>query len=148
MAAFHSEWHRRNMRGGCPRDQDFASAIWREAPGRRKLREWRRYAVAQGYSTMPCTPRAEIERRAVGDFYIGVASVLAIVLSAAIGITATIALGKNPLGPDRVLANAAGTQRSADDYVEGLAKLGITKIGCFRHAPQSPYPPTCSQDGQ
>jgi hypothetical protein len=43
---------------------------------------------------------------------------LAIVVSVVIGVAATVALGKNPLGPDRVLANAADTLGSADDYVE------------------------------
>src|SRR5262245_10866448 len=140
---FHSESRRRKMRGGCPPAQEyFGSASWREGFGRRKLRDWGRYVV-QRRSAIPCTPRAEIEGPTISDFYIGVLSVLAIVLSVVIGMAATVALGKNPVGPDRVLANATGDPGSADDYVEGLAKLGITKISCFRHAPQSARPPTC-----
>ena len=99
-------------------------------------------------SAILCTPRAEIDSPTISDFYIGVLSVLAIVLSVVIGMAATVALGKNPVGPDRVLANAAGAPGSADDYVEGLARLGIVKISCFRPAPQSAYPPMCPQDGR
>jgi hypothetical protein len=142
------EFHSEPRRGGCPDDREyFGSAIWREASGRRRLRDWGRFAVAQRHSAIPCTRRAEIESRTVSDFYIGVLSVLAIVLSVAIGMAATVALGKNPLGPDHVVTNTAGAPGSVDDYVEGLARLGIVKIGCFRHAQQSAHPPTCSHDG-
>jgi hypothetical protein len=142
----NSAWHRREIRSGCPRDQGFfVPGIWREASGRRKLLEWGRYAVAQGHSQIPCTPHAEMEHQAIGDFRIGVLSVFAIVLSAVIGIAATIALGNNPVSPDRVPAHAAGAPDSVDDYVQGLAKLGIIKVGCFRHARQSAHPARCSQ---
>src|SRR5262252_9230835 len=68
----------------------------------------------QRRSAIPCTPRAEIESRTISDFYVGVLSVLAIVLSVVIGMAATVALGKNPVGPDRVLANATGDPGNAD----------------------------------
>src|SRR5262249_5960924 len=146
---FHSESRRRKVRGGCPCVHEyFGAAIWRDASSSRHLREWRRHAIAQGHLAVACTPLAEIESRTISDFYIGVLSVLAIVLSVVIGMAATVALGKNPVVPDRVLANATGDPGSADDYVEGLAKLGITKISCFRHAPQSAHPPTCLQNGR
>src|SRR5262245_30656308 len=70
-------------------------------------------------------------RRTTNDFYAGVLCVLciiAIVLSAVIGVAATVALGKNPLGPDRALANAVGGPGGADDYVEGLERLGTVLI--------------------
>src|SRR5262249_43008552 len=85
-----------------------------------------------------------IESRTISDFYIGVLSVLAIVLSVVIGMAATVGLGKNPVGPDRVLAN--GDPGSADDYIEGLARLGIVKLHCVRHAHQLDHAPTCSQE--
>jgi len=143
---FHSESRRRKLRERCPHDWEyFASDISREASGRRKFRDWGRYVV-QRRSAIPCTPRAEIESRTISDFYIGVLSVLAVVLSVVIGMAATVALGKNPVGSDRVLANATGDPGSADDYVEGLARLGIVKVHCVRHPQQSAHPPTCSQD--
>src|SRR5262249_60684146 len=107
---FHSESRRRQLRDRCPHDwEHFASAISREGSIGGKLRHVERSAIL-------CTPRAEIESRTISDFYIGVLSVLAIVLSVVIGMAATVALGKNPVGPDRVLANAAGAPGSADDY--------------------------------
>src|SRR5262245_66094209 len=134
---FHSESRRRKMRGGCPPAQEyFGSASWREGFGRRELRDWGRYVV-QRRSAIPCTPRAEIESPTISDFYIGVLSVLAIVLSVVIGMAATVALGKNPMRPDRVLANVTDGPGSADDYVEGLARLGIVKVHCVRYPQQS-----------
>jgi len=137
---FHSESRSRKLRGRCPHDgEHFASAISREGSNRGKSR----YVVR---SAILCTPRAEIESRTISDFYIGVLSVLAIVLSVVIGMAATVGLDKNPVGPDRVLAN--GDPGSADDYIEGLARLGIVKLHCVRHAHQLDHAPTCSQDDQ
>ena len=138
---FHSESRRRKLRGRCPHGEHFASAISREGSSRGKSR----YVVR---SAILCTSRAEIESRTISDFYIGVLSVLAIVLSVVIGMAETVALGKNPTRPDRVLSNTTSDPGSADDYVEGLAQLGITKINCFRPSHQSAHPPSCSQDGR
>src|SRR5215468_1596340 len=81
--AFHSESRRRKMRCRWPHDgEHFASAISREGSNRGKSR----YIVR---SAILCTPRAEIESRTISDFYIGVLSVLAIVLSVVIGMAAT-----------------------------------------------------------
>jgi hypothetical protein len=114
-AEFHSESRGRKMRGRCPDDREYlVPAIWREASGRR----WGRFAVARRHSATPCTRSKEIKRPATSNFYVGVLCMLAIVVSVVIGVAATVALGKNPLGPDRVLANAADTLGSADDYVE------------------------------
>ena len=51
-----------------------------------------------------------------------------IMLAAAIVITAAIEPVGNPPRSDPGLAKGAGIPADADDYVEGLAKLGIAKF--------------------
>jgi hypothetical protein len=77
-----------------------------------------------------CTPHRGTESNPVGDWLIGLGCVLALVVAVAVGNGATIAVGKNPLRPDRVLTNAITPQGDAD-YVEGLARLGIVRLPCF-----------------
>jgi hypothetical protein len=75
-------------------------------------------------------PHRPVDIKPVGDWLIALSCPLAIILAAAIGITATIAVGKNPLRPDRTPAHASGASKD-DDYVQGLAKLGIARLPCF-----------------
>src|ERR1700682_6337725 len=70
------------------------------------------------------------DTKPVGDWFIGLGCLVAIVLAVVVGNAATIAVGKNPLEPDRMLTHAAGAPGKADDYVEGLAKLGIARLPC------------------
>jgi len=93
------------------------------------LREWGGSVVAQGQSAAldRWASRRRVEDRPVADWLVGVGSLAAIALAIAMGITATIVLGKNPVEPDRILANAADAG-DADDYVGGLARLGIANI--------------------
>jgi hypothetical protein len=75
------------------------------------------------------------DTKPVGDWFIGLGCLVAIVLAVVVGNAATIAVGKNPLEPDRMLTHAAGAPSKADDYVEGLAKLGIARLPCSPAAP-------------
>jgi hypothetical protein len=75
-----------------------------------------------------CTPSRS---KPIGNWLIGLGCLLAIVVAVAAGNGATIAVGKNPLRPDRVLTNAITLQGDADHYVEGLARLGIVRLPCF-----------------
>jgi hypothetical protein len=73
-----------------------------------------------------------IENRLSDDWPLYVALLPAVLASAAIGITAALALGTaGPWHPST--ADAAGVKATpaADDYVEGLAKLGIAKLPGF-----------------
>jgi len=94
------------------------------------------FAIAPQRSTTMhrCTPHRGTESKPVGDWLIGLGCPLAIVVAVAVGIGATIAVGKNPLRPDRVLTNAITLQGDADRYVEGLARLGIVRLPCSRGA--------------
>jgi hypothetical protein len=109
------------------------------ASDRRKLREWGGSVVAQRQSATPArwASRRRVEDRPVADWLVGVGSLAAIALAIAMGITATIVLGKNPVEPDQILTNAAGDAGDADDYVAGLARLGIADIPGFPRAPPS-----------
>ena len=80
------------------------------------------------------SPGRRVERLAA-DWPIYVALLPAVVASAAIGITAAIALGTaNSWHPSP--ANAAGEKATpaTDDYVEGLAKLGIVHLPRYEPA--------------
>jgi hypothetical protein len=82
--------------------------------------------------------------RPIADWHIAIALVLAVVWAVAVGMAATIALGKNPAGPDRAAANAAGAPAEADGYVEGLERLGIVAIRGFGDPLRAPRPAACS----
>ena len=84
------------------------------------------------------------EPKPVGDWFIGLGCLVAIVLAVVVGTAATIAVGKNPLEPDRMLAHAVSAPSRADDYVEGLAKLGIARLPCSPAAPTT-RSQTCSR---
>jgi hypothetical protein len=139
------------MRNQRPPDREcLARAIRREgsASDRRKFRELGGSVLAQRRSAtmLRGAPCRQAEHRVVTDWLIGITSLAAILLAVAIGITATIALGKNPAKPDSVLTNTVSTPGDADGYVEGLARLGIVKISCFPRAPRSGQSPKCSHD--
>jgi len=82
------------------------------------------------------SPGRRVENRLADDWPVYIALLPAILASAAIGITAAIALGtanswhQNP-------AEAAGVKATpaADDYVEGLARLGIATLPRYEPAP-------------
>lgn len=82
------------------------------------------------------SPGRSIENRLADDWPIYLAFLPAVLTSAAIGITAAFALGtaspwhRSPTDAADVKAAAA-----ADDYVEGLARLGIASIP--RHEPSA-----------
>jgi hypothetical protein len=80
--------------------------------------------LAQQRSTnlSAAAPPRRAKTKSVGDWFIGLSCLLALVLAVAIGNAATLAAGKNPLEPDGKLANAVSAPNNADDYVEGLAK--------------------------
>ncbi len=90
-------------------------------------------------------PHRPAKTQPVGDWLIGLSCLLAMVLVVAIGYTATIAVGKNPLEPDRMLAHAVSAPSEADDYVEGLAKLGIVRLPCSPAALPTTRSQTCSR---
>jgi len=96
----------------------------------------------------PVAPHRRADSKSAGDWLMGGRCLLAIVLPSAIGLTATIAVGNNPLRPDRVVANAISAPGDADDYVEGLARLGIAKLPCLPGALPSTRSQTCSQHGR
>ncbi len=75
------------------------------------------------------SPSRSIENRLSDDWPVYVALLPAVLASAAIGITAAIALGTASSWHQRP-ADAAGLKAApeADDYVEGLARLGIAKL--------------------
>lgn len=78
------------------------------------------------------SPGRSIENRLSDDWPVYVALLPAVLASAAIGITAAIALGTGSSwhqGP----ADAAGVKATpaTDDYVEGLARLGIAKLPSY-----------------
>jgi hypothetical protein len=82
------------------------------------------------------SPGRRVENRLADDWPIYLAFLPAILASAAIGITAAIALGTaSPW--HRSPADAADVEAAvaADDYVEGLARLGIASIP--RHEPSA-----------
>jgi hypothetical protein len=76
------------------------------------------------------SPDPHPENRLPDDWLVYVAFLPAILASAAIGITAAIALGTASSWNQSAASDAAGLKAAAeaDDYVEGLAKLGIATI--------------------
>jgi hypothetical protein len=96
----------------------------------------------------PVAPHRRADSKSAGDRLTGVGCLLAIGLPIAIDLTATIAVGNNPLRPDRVLANAVSAPGDADDYVEGLARLGIARLPCLPGALPSTRSQACSQHGR
>jgi hypothetical protein len=99
----------------------------------------------QGSTTMFAgAPQRRAKTKPVGDWFIGLSCLLALVLAVVIGNAATIAVGKNPLEPDRMLAHAVSAPSKTDDYVEGLAKLGIARLPCFPAA-STTRSQTCSR---
>jgi hypothetical protein len=80
------------------------------------------------------SPARRVEHRLADDWPFYVAFLPAALASAAIGITAAIALGTTGSWPQKI-SDDAGVKAAArtDDYVEGLARLGIAKLP--RHEP-------------
>jgi hypothetical protein len=76
------------------------------------------------------SPSRRVENRLTDDWPLYVALLPAALASAAIGITAAVALGTASSWHQRVPLDAMGLKATpkADDYVEGLAKLGIARI--------------------
>jgi len=76
------------------------------------------------------SPGRRVENRLTDDWPLYVALLPAALASVAIGITAVIALGTASSWHQRMTPDAAGVKAApeADDYVEGLAKLGIARI--------------------
>jgi hypothetical protein len=76
------------------------------------------------------SPGPRVEDRLTDDWPLYVALLPAALASAAIGITAVIALGTASSWHQRMTPDAAGVKAApeVDDYVEGLAKLGIARI--------------------
>jgi hypothetical protein len=75
------------------------------------------------------SPGRSIENRLSDDWPVYVALLPAVLASAAIGITAAIALGTASSWHQRP-ADGAGVKAAlaTDDYVEGLARLGIANL--------------------
>ncbi len=98
-------------------------------PGSSHDPSWFRHRAAtiNDHAPLHATSRS----KPIGNWLIGLGCLLAIVVAVAVGNGATIAVGKNPLRPDRVLTNAITLQGDADHYVEGLARLGIVRLPCF-----------------
>jgi hypothetical protein len=95
-------------------------------------------AAQQRSTTVSAGPRSRLaEPKPVGDWAIGFGSLIAIVLAVAIGNAATITAGKNPLAPDRLPAHTVSVPSKTDDYVEGLAKLGIATLACAAATPKA-----------
>src|SRR5260370_29654764 len=90
-------------------------------------------------------PHRPAKTQPVGDWLISLSCLLAIVLAVTIGAMATIAAGKNPLGPDLMLPHAVSAPSEADDYVEGLAKLGIARLPCSPATLPTTRSQTCSR---
>ncbi len=76
------------------------------------------------------SPDRRAENRFTDDWPVYVAFLPAILASAAIVITAAIALGTASSWNHNIASDAVGVKATpeADDYVEGLARLGIAKI--------------------
>jgi hypothetical protein len=76
------------------------------------------------------SPGPRVEDRLTDDWPLYVALLPAALASAAIGLTAVIALGTASSWPRPMTPGAAGVKATpaTDNYVEGLAKLGIAKI--------------------
>jgi len=75
------------------------------------------------------SPGRRVENRLADDWPIYLAFLPAVVASAAIGITAAIALGTaSPWHLSTADAADVNATAAADDYVEGLARLGIATI--------------------
>src|ERR1700694_2329563 len=74
-------------------------------------------------------PGRRAENRPADDWPIYLAFLPAVLASAAIGITAAIALGTaSPWHQSPADAADVNATAAADDYVEGLARLGIASI--------------------
>jgi hypothetical protein len=82
---------------------------------------------------MACEPSLRHnEERPITDRLLGFACVGAIVLTIVIGVTASIAVGENPLG--REPAYAASIPGEMDDYFDGLVRLGLAQDPRLRRA--------------
>jgi hypothetical protein len=78
------------------------------------------------------SPGRRVENRLAADWPVYVALLPAVLASAAIGITAALALGTaNSWHQSRPDAAGVKPTSAAQDYVEGLARLGIAKLPAY-----------------
>jgi hypothetical protein len=94
-------------------------------------------AAHRGAAIMPRLPskRHRVGRRLTADWLIVAAFLLLILLAATAGLTAAIAEADSSAVPGCSPAWAADAATNADDYVEGLARLGIARLPCRHRRP-------------